>query len=146
MMGVTLINNIGQLTAGIHLPVTCRITIGWQTLHSKQLHCQMASSLTNGYFPGPNLTFSLSLRNACPQLGVMTPVNTKASRHSLFFGQVKCVLLPCSLSSLTGINSAVRADRKLTYDLTCCASSDHYLRNQPCLKVPLSYPLSLAYK
>ena len=41
-------------------------------------------------------------------------------------------------SSLTGINSVVRADRNLTYDLTCCASSDHYLRNQPCLKVPRS--------
>ena len=28
------------------------------------------------------------------------------------------------------------AARKLTYELTCCASSDRYLRNQPCLKVP----------
>ena len=116
-----------------HLPVTCR-PHKVLTLHSKQLHCQMDSSLTNGYFPGPNFTFSPSFRNACPLLSVMTPVNTKASRHSLFWpGQVCFIIL---FISLTGINSVVRTDRKLTYDLTCCASSDHYLHNQPCLKVP----------
>ena len=92
-MGVTLINNIGQLTAGIHLPVTCR-PHKVLTLRSKQLHCQMASLLTNGYFPGPNLTFSLSFRNACPLLSVMTPINTKASRHSLFLARSSVFYYP----------------------------------------------------
>ena len=39
-------------------------------------------------------------------------------------------------SSLTVTNTAVRTDRKFTGELTCCASSGSYLRNQPCLKVP----------
>ena len=40
------------------------------------------------------------------------------------------------LGSLTVINTAARTDRKFTEELTCCASSGSYLRNQPCLKVP----------
>ena len=40
------------------------------------------------------------------------------------------------LGSLTVINTAARTDRKFTGELTCCASSGSYLRNQPCLKVP----------
>ena len=111
-MGVTLINNI--LSAYCWYPFAC---------HLQNHH---------------RLTKCLCLRNACPQVSVMTPVNTKASRHSLLWpGQVCFIIL---FSSLTGINSVVRADRKLTYDLTCCASSDHYLRKQPCLKFPLRGP------
>ena len=40
------------------------------------------------------------------------------------------------LGSLTVINTAARTDRKFTGELTYCASSGSYLRNQPCLKVP----------
>ena len=42
------------------------------------------------------------------------------------------------LGDLTVINTAARTDRKFTGELTCCASSGNYLRNQPCLKVPHS--------
>ena len=44
------------------------------------------------------------------------------------------------LGRLTVINTAARTDRKFTGELTCCASSGSYLRNQPCLKVPHYIP------